>query len=433
VAPRHDARAAGGTTPGTYGLSDFDQPRRDRAARDRERTIELAAGDAERVASYKQGAIDYARNLPEWARRELYRKPFFTFTAAPEPVSLVYLRDLANLVELAGLPGGAAVLDVACGPGWLSEALYRFGYRVTGVDIAEDLLAVARERIRTLPYPPIDRDPGWIDFRVLDIETARLDRRFDAVFLYDCLHHFVDAAGALANIRSMLSPRGVLVIKEGEMPPPGSASERELLAESETYNTLEAPFRPDALRALLRRSGFPEVRRMLPAAALVPADETLRARLRRAFGAPPGPPVNFFVARLTPPAADDGPGAPARWRAGTALLGAEPGAEALRLRLRVANLGGAVWTAGDDEHPGTVCLGCRLFGATGEKLDEFRGRLPLPRDLAPGEAVELTLPYPWPEPPVAGARLAVDLVARERFWFGDQGSPVLELDLPSRP
>ncbi len=411
-------------------MSDARKNPRGAGAGNRVRTIEIPLSDRERVASYKQGAIDYARNLPDWARQELYRKPFFTFTAGPQEVSLVYLRDLANLLELAALPGGSSILDVACGPGWLSEALFRFGYRVTGVDIADDLLDVARERIRSLPYLPLDRDRSWIDFRPLDIETERLDRRFDAIILYDCLHHFLDAATALENLHSMLSPHGLLLIKEGEMPPPGSEGERELLAESEEFTTLEAPFRPEALEALLRGAGFAEVRRLLPAPSLIPAGEGIRARLRRAFAPPPGPPVNFFVARREQrPPADSG-AAPERWRAACELRRSSETADGLEVVVRVENRGTSVWTAGDDEKPGTIGIACRLFSAAGEKLDEFRGRAPLPRDLAPGEAAEVTLCYPRAAAPPSGGRLAIDLIARGQFWFGDQGSPVLLLDLP---
>lgn len=398
----------------------------------RVRTIEIPLSDSERIASYKKGAIDYARNLPDWAREELYRKPYFTFKQRPEAVSLVYLRDLANLVELAGLPGGASILDVACGPGWLSEALYRFGYRVTGVDIAEDLLSVARERIRTLPYHPIGRGADWIEFQRLDIETGVLPRRFDAVILYDCLHHFVDAAAALANVHSMLSPCGLLVIKEGEMPPPGSAAETELLTESETFGTLEAPFRPEVLEALLRDSGFGEVRRMLPADSLVPAREGLWGRLRRAFGAPPGPGVNFFVARPARSGRDPAEAAPPRWRAAIRALETRTTAEAVTVRARIENRGSAVWTSGAGERTGTIGVACRCYGADGQKLDEFGGRTELPRDLAPSESTEVVVRYPLGAGLAGGVRLVVDLISHGQFWFADQGSPVLEIDLPAR-
>jgi SAM-dependent methyltransferase len=398
----------------------------------RTRTIEVDRGDSRRVAEYKQGAVDYARNLPDWARQELYRKPFVTFTEHVEPVALVYLRDLANLLELLDLPAGASVLDVACGPGWLSEAFYRFGYRVTGVDIADALLEIARERIARLASPPIERDTSWIEFHVLDIEAERLERRFDAVLLYDCLHHFVDAAAALGNIRAMLGTQGTLIVKEGAMPAPGSEGERELIAESETYTTLEAPFDPDALERLLGDAGFAHVRRYESAPPLVPARQSLAVKLRRAWAAPPGPPVNFFVCRPSAPPRPDGTASPRPWAARIERLSARPGSDGLHLRLRLTNVGGMVWTAGTEDRTGTVCVGFRRFDPEGRLLDELAARTPVPRDLAPGESLETEILYPWPEGGAAGARLAADLVCQGRFWFSDHGSPALDLELPAR-
>ncbi len=398
----------------------------------RTRTIEVDRSDARRVADYKQGAVDYARNLPDWARQELYRKPFCTFSEGVEPVALVYFRDLANLLELLDLPAGASILDVACGPGWLSEAFYRFGYRVTGVDIADALLEVARERIGRLASPPLHRDASWIEFRVLDIETERLERRFDAVLLYDCLHHFVDAAAALAQIRAMLGTDGTLIVKEGAMPAPGSEGERELIAESETYTTLEAPFDPDALERLLGDAGFAHVRRYEPAPPLVPARRSVREKLRRAFAAPPEPPVNFFVCRPTAPSQPVGSASRTGWEARIERLSAQPGGEGFQVRLRLTNVGRMVWTAGTEKRTGTVCVGFRRFDPDGRLLDELAARTPVPRDVAPGESLEMEIRYPWPETETAAARLAVDLVCQGRFWFSEHGSPVLDLELPAR-
>ena len=396
------------------------------------RTIEVDRADEQKVAAYKRGAIAYVRNLPDWAREELYRKPFCTFSRDVEAVSLVYLHDLANILELLSLPSGASILDVACGPGWLSEALYRFGYRVTGVDIAEDLLSIARERIRALPSPPIQRDSSWIDFRILDIETQTLARKFDAVLLYDCLHHFVDAEAALSNLRTMMSPRGILVIKEGAMPAPGSKAERELLQESETFTTLEAPFDPATLEELLRAVGFADVRRYAPQASIVPAQESAWRRIRRALGKPPGPPVNFFLGRPVPlTALGSEVGAP-RWRAELSLLSVRMVADGAKIRVRVLNAGRTVWTAGDDDSPGTFCLGCRLFSPAGEKLDEFRGRTPLPEDVSPGESAEVEVEYPLSATDGAGGALMIDVLCRGIFWFGDHDSPPLVVELPGR-
>jgi 2-polyprenyl-6-hydroxyphenyl methylase / 3-demethylubiquinone-9 3-methyltransferase len=53
------------------------------------------------------------------------------------PVRLQY-------VERAGSLQGRRILDVGCGGGLLAEAMARKGAQVTGIDLAEELLQVAR-------------------------------------------------------------------------------------------------------------------------------------------------------------------------------------------------------------------------------------------------------------------------------------------------
>lgn len=57
------------------------------------------------------------------------------------PVRLAYIRERAEL-------SGKAVLDVGCGGGLLSEALAAAGARVTGIDMADASLAVARAHMQ---------------------------------------------------------------------------------------------------------------------------------------------------------------------------------------------------------------------------------------------------------------------------------------------
>jgi SAM-dependent methyltransferase len=63
----------------------------------------------------------------------------------------VYARRLRDLVVpvleqllLPRLPPGAAVLDLGCGPGWISQALLERGFAMTGIDLDADMLALAR-------------------------------------------------------------------------------------------------------------------------------------------------------------------------------------------------------------------------------------------------------------------------------------------------
>ncbi|HEY0703652.1 MAG TPA: methyltransferase domain-containing protein [Candidatus Acidoferrales bacterium] len=80
----------------------------------------------------------------------------------------------ANFIARLPIQAGMTVLDVACGTGNLAIPAARAGARVTGVDIAENLLAQARERAAA--------ENLAIDFRYGDAEQlAFADNSFDMV------------------------------------------------------------------------------------------------------------------------------------------------------------------------------------------------------------------------------------------------------------
>jgi len=51
---------------------------------------------------------------------------------------------LPNLLALVGEVEGEAICDLACGQGWVARELARGGAQVTGLDLAPNLLALAR-------------------------------------------------------------------------------------------------------------------------------------------------------------------------------------------------------------------------------------------------------------------------------------------------
>jgi hypothetical protein len=114
-----------------------------------------------------------------------------------------------------------------------------------------------------------------------------------------------------------------------------------------------------------------------------------------------------------------------RLRAEIAVADAERVArigEALTQRVRIANAGTLVWKALGRRFGGHVTLGVKVCDAAGTVLREDLGRTPLPRDVAPGDTLDL-------EPVIAGVlpagryQLRFDMVVEGVTWFEFQGSP----------
>ena len=175
-----------------------------------------------------------------------------------DPETHRHFSDFANMAVALALPAGAKILDVGCGSGWLSEYFARLGYDVTGIDISDDLIRMARERVASVPYNLDHESAISCRFLTHDIETGplTLGETFDAVICYDSLHHLVDERAVFRHLAAMLGVGGLLFILEGHKPAAGSATEDELREVMREYGTLESPFSTDYLRRLLDTNGF---------------------------------------------------------------------------------------------------------------------------------------------------------------------------------
>lgn len=111
---------------------------------------------------------------------------------------------LATLLD--GLPTGSRVLDLGCGTGRpLAEQVLAAGHQLTGVDQAEVLLAIARERLPA---------GTWLHGRIEDFES---DQRFDALICWDALFHIERRwhAPLIARFARLLVPGGRLMLTCG--------------------------------------------------------------------------------------------------------------------------------------------------------------------------------------------------------------------------
>lgn len=111
----------------------------------------------------------------------------------------------SSLREVAGWKPAYHVLDVACGTGDLTLDLLRCGHHVTGVDLSEQMLAIAK-----------NKTAGWQPaYQVADAEALPFaDASFDAVTCAFGIRNFVHLEKGLGEMLRVLKFGGRLVILE---------------------------------------------------------------------------------------------------------------------------------------------------------------------------------------------------------------------------
>ena len=108
--------------------------------------------------------------------RSFFRKYSGIYDIVVMPLALVRKK----VVAMAGVPDGAAVLDVATGTGKQGFAFARKGYNVTGIDLSEDMISIARRKNR---FPNVRLEIG--DGTALPYESDRFDISCVSFALHD--------------------------------------------------------------------------------------------------------------------------------------------------------------------------------------------------------------------------------------------------------
>jgi 2-polyprenyl-3-methyl-5-hydroxy-6-metoxy-1,4-benzoquinol methylase len=393
------------------------------------RTVIIDPADKEKIQFYKKAANEYARNLPGWAKEYLYTKPFCKFEEELNTTPVNYFHDLANIIKALNLPGKSRILDVACGPGWLCEFLYRFGYDVTGVDISTDLLQIAKERIENLKFSPANWDKTHIQFIPLDLESNYLKVQFDGIIFYDCLHHFINEEQIIKNATRMLARGGKILIKEGAMPPAGSEAERNLFRETDEYNTLESPFDHHYLVDLLNKNGIKYIKEYVEINGFFEKNESNLSEIRKLFEEPYQ--VNFLIGQREVIESEP-PNISAYWSAAIQLKEIQQKVRGsiidIKIKLKILNNGECTWKRGANLDAGTVAVGFKLFDKDETLIDEHTGRTTIPHNLLPGESCELSIFYPLDTSTEATeSTIKIDMVLQGYFWFEHKNTKPLIL------
>jgi len=103
------------------------------------------------------------------------------------------------------LEKGKRVLDIGCGSGNFSFKLAKMGYRVVGVDLSEEMLAIAKKRAvaEGLDIEFITMDAHHLDFA---------DDSFDCVFSMAVYEFLDDSEKALEEMFRVTRPGGTIIM-----------------------------------------------------------------------------------------------------------------------------------------------------------------------------------------------------------------------------
>lgn len=111
------------------------------------------------------------------------------------PLRMHFITDRVNL-------NGLKVLDVGCGGGILSASLARAGANVTGIDLAEASLQVARLHLLESKL--------FVDYQFISVEDLAKQQAgsFDVITCMEMLEHVPDPASIIHACSKLLKPNG---------------------------------------------------------------------------------------------------------------------------------------------------------------------------------------------------------------------------------
>ncbi len=117
----------------------------------------------------------------------------------------IFYSRIERVIDDLDIPAGAKVLEVGAGTG-TSFPAYPTHCNVTGVDLAPDMLARARQKIE---------DNGWSHLRVMEMNALELefaDNSFDYVMAFHVVTVVPDPVRMISEAKRVCKPSGKIVI-----------------------------------------------------------------------------------------------------------------------------------------------------------------------------------------------------------------------------
>jgi phosphoethanolamine N-methyltransferase len=145
---------------------------------------------------------------------------------------------------------GSRVLDVGSGIGGAAFHLARsYGAKVTGIDLAEEMVAIALERTKE------EKMTDSVNFLLGDVLETTFPEPFDIVWSRDAFMHIPDKPRLFSRLYQLLAPGGRLIITDYARGKKPGKPEFEQYVQKTGYHVIE----PREYGRLLEGAGFADV------------------------------------------------------------------------------------------------------------------------------------------------------------------------------
>jgi ubiquinone/menaquinone biosynthesis C-methylase UbiE len=138
---------------------------------------------------------------------------------------------------VAAVPAGR-VLDLACGPGIVAEAVAPLASELVGVDATPEMIRLAEDRVAKAGMTNARFQVGLAESLPFG------DAEFDVVLTRLSFHHFPDVPAVLSEVRRVLRPQGCFILAD--------VLSSDKPAEAALHNALERLRDPTHVRMLTR-------------------------------------------------------------------------------------------------------------------------------------------------------------------------------------
>ncbi|MDB6038496.1 MAG: hypothetical protein JWM99_2337 [Verrucomicrobiales bacterium] len=162
-----------------------------------------------------ENEINYTKSLPgysvEQARVACSTKPLWG--AKNSTRYMAQFNQLYRMLESAGVRPPQKLLEMGCGCGWMAEFLATAGYSVVGTSISPIEINWAKEKVAALACKQAKGQLSFLAEPMESVDNIPGARgTFDAVYVYEALHHAYDWRKSLQASSKLLKKGGWLLL-----------------------------------------------------------------------------------------------------------------------------------------------------------------------------------------------------------------------------